>query len=57
MELIINPKFVEEIPSLSEQEFRQLEENILADGRVINPIIIWKQPESGMNVMLDYKNC
>ena len=56
MELTINPKFVEEIPSLSEQEFRQLEENILADGRVITPIIVWKQPESGMNVIVDGHN-
>lgn len=41
MELKIDPEFESKIPPLTEEEFRQLEENILADGVVINPIIIW----------------
>ena len=41
MELRIDPEFEGKIPPLTEDEFRQLEENILADGIVINPIIIW----------------
>lgn len=41
MELKIDPEFEGKIPPLTEDEFRQLEENILADGIVINPIIIW----------------
>ena len=41
MELRIDPEFEGKIPPLTEEEFRQLEENILADGIVINPIIIW----------------
>ena len=41
MELRIDPEFESKIPPLTAEEFRQLEENILADGVVINPIIVW----------------
>ena len=41
MELRIDPEFEKKIPPLTAEEFRQLEENILADGLVINPLIIW----------------
>ena len=41
MELRIDPEFESKIPPLSAEEFRQLEENILSDGVVINPIIVW----------------
>lgn len=41
MELRIDPEFESKIPPLSAEEFRQLEENILSDGIVINPIIVW----------------
>lgn len=41
MELKIDPEFESKIPPLSAEEFRQLEENILSDGIVINPIIVW----------------
>lgn len=41
MELRIDPEFEEKIPPLTEEEFQQLEDNILADGIVINPIIVW----------------
>ncbi|MCD8150090.1 MAG: hypothetical protein LUE92_11150 [Clostridiales bacterium] len=54
--LTINPKFAEQIPPLSELEFAQLEENILADGRVLNPIIVWKQPETETKVIVDGHN-
>lgn len=40
--LQINPKFAQIIPPLSEDEFAQLEENILKLGRVIEPIQVWK---------------
>ena len=40
--LTINPAFEQLIPELSEDEFSQLEENILKEGMVINPIIVWK---------------
>jgi ParB-like chromosome segregation protein Spo0J len=41
MELRIDPEFEGQIPALSEDEFRQLEENILAEGVIINPLIVW----------------
>lgn len=41
MELRIDPEFEGKIPSLTAEEFQQLENNILADGVVINPIIVW----------------
>ena len=40
--LQINPKFEQIIPPLTEDEFAQLEENILKLGRVIEPIQVWE---------------
>ena len=39
--LKIDPEFQAKIPPLTEEEFKQLEENILRDGEVYDPIIIW----------------
>ena len=39
--LKINPEFEKIIPELSEHEFEQLEENIMSDGVILNPIIVW----------------
>ena len=39
--LTIDPEFEGKIPPLREEELKQLEENILADGVVINPLIVW----------------
>ena len=39
--LTIDPEFEGKIPPLREEELKQLEENILADGVVINPLITW----------------
>lgn len=39
--LKIDPEFQSKIPPLTEDEFSQLEENILADGAVLSPIIVW----------------
>ena len=41
LHLAIDPEFASKIPPLREEELKQLEENILADGVVINPLIIW----------------
>lgn len=41
MELRIDPEFASRIPPLTDDEYRQLEENILEDSVVINPIIVW----------------
>lgn len=41
MELRIDPEFASRIPPLTDDEYQQLEANILEDGVVINPIIVW----------------
>ena len=41
MDLMIDQEFADKIPPLTKEEFDQLEANILADGVVINPLIVW----------------
>lgn len=41
MQLRIDPEFESRIPPLTDDEFQQLEENILADDVIISPIIVW----------------
>ena len=40
--LKIDPEFQAKIPPLTFEELNQLESNILRDGRIINPIIVWQ---------------
>ena len=39
--LHIDSEFKAQIPPLTEDERRQLEENILADGEVLSPLLVW----------------
>ncbi len=39
--LRIDPEFESKIPPLTEEEYQLLEENILQDGIVLNPLIVW----------------
>ena len=39
--LKIDPEFESRIPPLTEEEFKQLEENILAEGTILMPLIVW----------------
>lgn len=41
-DLIIDPEFRDKIPPLSADEFSKLEENILADGEVREPLVCWR---------------
>lgn len=41
MELRIDPEFRDKIPPLTDDEFKQLEENILSDNEVYEPICVW----------------
>lgn len=41
-ELMIDPEFQDKIPPLTEDEFSLLEENILSDGAVFSPLIVWE---------------
>ena len=40
-EIIIDPEFESKIPPLTDEEFEQLEANILEEGAVIHPLILW----------------
>ena len=40
-DIIIDPEYAHKIPPLTDDEFRQLEENIVADGEVYEPIVTW----------------
>ena len=39
--LKIDPEFQSQIPPLTDDEFQQLEENILKEGKLISPLIVW----------------
>ena len=41
IKLQINPEFENMIPELTDDEFLQLEENVLAEGGIVNPIVVW----------------
>ncbi|MCD8012939.1 MAG: hypothetical protein LUG99_07155 [Lachnospiraceae bacterium] len=46
----IDPEFVDKIPPLTEEEYQQLEENIVSEGVVLNPLVIWN------NLIIDGHN-
>lgn len=52
MDIIVDPRFRDKIPKPSEEERRRLEENILADGYVREPLVLWK----GKNILVDGHN-
>ena len=39
--LKIDPEFQSQIPPLTDDEFKRLEENILKEGKLISPLILW----------------
>lgn len=40
-DILIDPDFESVCPPLTEDEFSLLEQNILSDGKVTNPLIVW----------------
>lgn len=42
LELKIDPEFASRIPPLTAEEYQQLEQNILEEGAIISPLIVWK---------------
>ena len=40
-DLKIDPEFAEKIPPLTDEEYTQLEANILAEGALLSPLIVW----------------
>ena len=51
-DIIVDPRFRDKIPKPSEEERRRLEENILADGIVREPLVLW----AGTNILVDGHN-
>ena len=41
-QLNVDPEFRDKIPPLSADEFSKLEENIIADGEVREPLVVWR---------------
>ena len=39
--LKIDPEFQSQIPPLTDDEFKQLEENILKEGKLLSSLIVW----------------
>lgn len=54
MSIITDPEFKALIPPLTDDEFRQLEENIVKEG-IRDPLVVWKQ-EDGNMILLDGHN-
>ena len=48
--LKIDPEFQSQIPPLTDDEFKQLEENILKEGKLLSPLIVWN------NILVDGHN-
>lgn len=53
-ELKIDPEFEKVIPPLTKDEYHQLEENILDDGRIMMPIAVWGGHHCGRTQSLPY---
>ena len=49
-EFIIDSEFQSQIPALTDEEFQQLKENILSEGEVLSPLIVWG------NILVDGHN-
>ena len=49
-EFIIDSEFQSQIPALTDEEFQQLEDNILSEGEVLSPLIVWG------NILVDGHN-
>lgn len=52
MDIIVDPRFRDKIPKPSEEELRTLEDNILTDGVVRDPLVLW----AGKNILVDGHN-
>ena len=48
--LKIDPEFQNQIPPLTDDEYKQLEENILKEGKLLSPLIVWN------NILVDGYN-
>lgn len=54
MSIFVNKELRDLIPPLSEEEFEQLEKNVVAEG-IRDPLVVWKQPD-GHDMLIDGHN-
>ena len=55
--LKIDPEFQNQIPPLTDDEYKQLEENILKEGKLLSPLIVWGNTlVDGLAVLSQRKN-
>lgn len=54
MQITIDAELKALIPALTSEEFAQLEANIVQDGRIINPLVVWKT--DGKTILIDGHN-
>lgn len=54
MSIFVNKELRDLIPPLSEKEYQQLEENIVAEG-IRDPLVVWRQPD-GHDMLIDGHN-
>ena len=54
MSIFINKELRDLVPPLSEEEYAQLEANIVAEG-IRDPLVVWKQPD-GREMLIDGHN-
>lgn len=52
MDIIVDPRFRDKIPKLTPDEYGQLESNILSDGEIREPLVVWR----GRNILIDGHN-
>lgn len=50
--IIVEPRFRDKIPKPTPEEFRQMEENIVSEGKIRDPLVVW----AGKNILLDGHN-
>lgn len=50
--IIVSPRFRDKIPKPTPEEYRQLEENILHDGEIREPLVLWRDHD----ILLDGHN-
>ena len=54
--LKIDPEFQSQIPPLTDDEYKQLEENILKEGKLISPLIVWNNTLVDTTVMRFFRS-
>jgi hypothetical protein len=51
-DIVIDPEFAKLIPPLMDEELSQLERNIVNDGEIRDPLVVWGQGDKGRPIVL-----